>query len=130
MSDIVLFDYDMFGQLDNENNIQTYINAEALQNAIRIWFCSSLGGRLRNPQKGGLLDFQVTKMMDEESLSLLRNRTAKALQKEFDNIFEVLYISFTPLEDRRTLEIDLGVSSNRLDTSFDLTLRINTNGVT
>lgn len=123
MSDIILFDYDLFGTIDQYNNIQTYINKDALINSLKIWFCSRAGDRLRNPVKGGFLDFQITKPMDDDRLANLRQRVKRALEIEFNNIFEVQSLTLTPVYNERLLEISLTVNCKSLNTNFDLAFR-------
>jgi hypothetical protein len=129
MNNTTLFDFDLFGTISDEGNIQTYTNKDALTNSLKIWFCSREGDRLRSPTKGGLLDFQISKPMDDDRLSNLRERIRRALEKDFLDIFEIESLILNPIYNERLLEVNLTVNCKQLNSNFDLELKIRTQGI-
>lgn len=123
MNDIILKDLDMFGKVEN-GVIVSYVNKDALQNALLIWFTSRVGDRLRNPTRGGFLDFQITKQMDEDRLNNFRQRIRRALEKDFNDIFRVTYLDLSPDYNSRLLNVSLEVVCNSLQTNFELAVRV------
>ena len=129
MNDIILFDYDMFGRLNSRNEIETYYNEDSLKNSLRIWFTSREGDRLRSPGTGGFLDFQVDKLMSDDNLSNFSQRILRALEEDFRGYFVVQELKLTKNANRRLLDIYLRVLSKRLNTNFELNLKIRTQGL-
>ena len=124
MKDIIFFDYDMFGRLNERNDITFFYNEEALLNSIRIWFTSRKGDRLRSPNTGGFLDFQIDKLMNDETIENFKQRIARALQNDFNNLFEVVFLDLQKRSDLRLLIVDLQIVSKKLNISSELNMKI------
>ena len=127
MNTTIFFDYDMFGNSDTFGNILTYRNEDAVKNSIRIWFASRLNDRLRSPGTGGFLDFQITKLMSEERLVDFRNRIARALEDDFNNIFEVSQLEIVPDYQGKFLEVIITIIFLELGSRFNLDLKMRMN---
>lgn len=124
LNNIIYFDFDLFGRTDNGGNIIVYKNEEAIVNAIRMWFASRTGDRLRSPNTGGFLDFQVSKLMSTDRIESLRLRIGRALEEDFNNVFSVVKIEVLPDYNLRLLNVSLDITFAELGSNFSLDLKM------
>lgn len=102
-----IFDFSVFGELDNNGQLKILTGEEAVFNALRIWVASFRGEILRNISRGGYITYWLLKPMTDENTENLRQAIEDGLYEDFYPSLRVQQLSVIPDYERELWKIEL-----------------------
>lgn len=91
-----IFDVDMFGGVNSNGAIKELWGKEALSNAFHIWISSMQGDILREPTRGGVLQIQLTKPVNEDTAEDIEAILRNGITQDFEPYLDIVVITVTP----------------------------------
>lgn len=82
-SENVIFDIDLFGNLDSQGNLKEYYNSDALTNAFKVWLVGSKGASLRS-NNGGYLTPYLHKFINEDNAKAIQRALLSGIKNDFE----------------------------------------------
>lgn len=118
------FDYSLFGGLDNNGEIKSYWNQDALSNSLMMWVASLKGDILRSPTRGGYIIKVLTQPMSEYSRLNLIDEIKRGLIEDFKPVLTITNLNVSPDYEKRQWLIDIDGYSKDLKREFSVSTAI------
>lgn len=106
-SDYQLFDFSYEGKFDLNGNLKEVYNEDALENALRMWFCSMAGEVVRQPTLGGFIYDMLYKPMTTEDLPYHIMGIRNGFHSNFMPYAQIQGLNVEPDFEKRAWIVDL-----------------------
>lgn len=102
-----IFDYSLYGEVNNSGTLKELGPQEALENAFLMWIVSYRGEIIRKPTRGGYVIQWLCKPMNDDTAELIRQSIEDGLAEDFYPTINIVSLTVVPDYDNRCWTITL-----------------------
>ena len=102
-----LVDYDYTGGFDTSGYMKILYDADAVENALKMWIVSLTGDIVRYGGYGGYIYSALGRTLNEDTADDIRLIMLQGLEVNFAPYLEVLELNVTPNYEEKLYEIQL-----------------------
>lgn len=80
----IVYDLSLFGNIDENGQIEEFYDKKAVENSIIVWLTSYYTDCIRRPNKGGYLTRLLYKPMSEKNITEIKQVLIDGLEKDYE----------------------------------------------
>jgi hypothetical protein len=107
MPQTTIYDFDLFGTIDENGKIKELYNKEAVENSILIWLTSYNTDIIRNPGNGGYLTQFLHKQMSEQIRRDIYESLIDGFNQDFNLVVILNDLQVIPDYENKTWKINI-----------------------